>query len=131
MAVFSHVPPEFTTLNLPKPVFTALLAGWLSLAGCYAIVQLARGMQPWLSWLGLILCVSAPLLFLARGWLSRAPQTRRTAFGYSIVCGLGLAIALAVSYRYGATAGDTHVWAGITLVLWLVYLRWFSGVSDP
>jgi multidrug transporter EmrE-like cation transporter len=130
MTVFSHVAPEFTTLNLPKPVFIVLFTGWLSLAGCYGLVQLARGMQPWLSWLGLTLCVSGPLLFLARGRLFQALQTRRTAFGYSIVCGLGLAMTLAVSYRYGAAAGDTHVWAGVTLLAWLVYLRWFSGVSE-
>jgi len=128
MAVFSHVAPEFTTLNLPKPVFTALLAAWLAVAGVYGMVQSVRGMLPLLSWLGLILSVASPLLFLARSRLFASPPTRQTAFGHSIVCGLGLALTLAMSYRYGAAAGNTHVWAGITLLAWLVYLRWFSDV---
>lgn len=128
MAVFSHVAPEFTTLNLPKPVFTAVLAAWLAVAGMYGIVQSVRGTGPLLSWLGLIIGVAGPVSFLARTrWLALAP-TRHAAFGHSIVCGLGLALTLAVSYRYGPAAGNAHVWAGITLLAWLVYLRWFSAV---
>jgi len=33
---------------------------------------------------------------------------------------------MTMSYRYGQAAGDIHVWAGITLLAWLVYLRWYS-----
>jgi len=128
MTVFSHVAPEFTTLNLPKPVFTAVLAAWLAVAGLYGIIQSVRGMLPLLSWLGLILSVASPLLFMARTRLLASPPTRHTAFGYSIVCGLGLALTLAMSYRYEAAAGNAHIWAGITLLAWLVYLRWFSNV---
>jgi len=128
MAVFSHVAPEFTTLNLPKPVSTAVLAAWLALAGVYGIVQSVRGTGPLLSWLGLLIGVAGPLSFLARtSWLASTP-TRHTALGHSIVCALGLSLTLAMSYRYGAAAGDAHVWAGITLLAWLVYLRWFSDV---
>lgn len=128
MTVFSHVAPEFTTLNLPKPVFTAVLAAWLAVAGVYGIVQWVRGTGPLLSWLGLVIGVAGPLSFLARTRLLSSPQTRHTAFGHSIVCGLGLALTLAMSYRYGAAAGNAHVWAGVTLLAWLVYLRWFSDV---
>jgi len=33
---------------------------------------------------------------------------------------------MAMSFRYGKAAGAIHVWAGITLLAWLVYLRWYS-----
>ena len=128
MAVFSHVAPEFTTLNLPKPVFTAVLAAWLAVAGVHGIVQSVRGAGPLLSWLGLIIGVAGPVSFLVRTRLLASPQTRHVAFTHSIVCALGLALAMAMSYRYGPAAGNAHVWAGITLLAWLVYLRWFSAV---
>lgn len=130
MAVFSHVAREFTTLNLPKPVFTVLLAAWLSVAGLYGLLQAGRGTAPLLSWLGLVLCVSGPSLFLVRARLFSSPQTRSTAFGYSVICALGLALTLAMSYRYGPVAGHAHILAGATLLAWLVYLRWFSGIPD-
>jgi len=128
MAVFSHVAREFTTLNLPKPVITAVLAAWLAAAGAYGIVLAVRGTGPLLSWLGLVIGVAGPLSFLARTSLPATTQTRHVAFGHSIVCGLGLALTLAMSYRYGPAAGNAHVWAGVTLLAWLVYLRWFSNV---
>lgn len=117
-------------MNLPKPVFTAVLVAWLSFAGAYGLVRSGSGTQPLLSWIGLILCVSGPSLFLAGAWLSKSKQTRRTALGYSILCGLGLAVTLAMSYRYGPVAGNAHVWAGITLAGWLVYLRWFTDIPE-
>lgn len=40
--------------------------------------------------------------------------------------GLGLALTMTVSFRYGEVAGSMHIWAGITLLGWLVYLRWYS-----
>ena len=82
-------------------------------------------MGPLASWAGLVLCVSGPLLFLAMSRLSATQQTRRGALAYSIVSGLGLAVTLAMSYRYGPAAGNAHVWAGVTLAGWLAYLRWF------
>ena len=33
---------------------------------------------------------------------------------------------MAVSFRYDEAAGNIHVWAGVTLLGWLVYLRWYS-----
>jgi len=129
MALFSHVAPEFTTLSLPKPVITAALAAWLSLACAYGIVQSVRDTGPLVSWLGLVLCASGPLLFLLGSRLSAVQRTRRSAFAYSVVCGLGLALTLAMSYRYGPAAGSAHVWAGITLLAWLVYLRWSGGAA--
>jgi len=113
-------------LNLPKPVFTTVLVAWLSFAGVYALVRSGSGTQPLLSWIGLILCVSGPALFLAGAWWSKTRHTRHTALGYSIICGLGLAMTLAMSYRYGPAAGHAHVWAGITLIGWLAYLRGFN-----
>lgn len=129
MALFSHVAPEFTTLDFSKSVFRGIFIAWLAVLCGYGLVQSIRGMEPLLSWIGLTLCAAAPLLFQARTRLSRSPQTRSTAFVYSAFCGLGLALTLAMSYRYGPAAGNTHIWAGITLLAWLVYLRWFSDMA--
>jgi hypothetical protein len=129
MALFSHVDPEFTTLDFSKPVFSAIFTAWLAVLCAYGLVQSARGMAPLVSWIGLTLCAAAPLLFLARTRLLQSQQTRSAAFVSSIFCGLGLALTLAMSYRYGPAAGTAHIWAGITLLAWLVYLRWFSDVA--
>jgi len=37
---------------------------------------------------------------------------------------------MAMSYRYDQAAGLIHVWAAVTLVLWLIYLRWYSVFHD-
>jgi|GEM_PF-1922726 len=130
MPVFSHVTPEFTTLNLPKSVFIGAFIVWLALLGLYGLIQLSRGMQPVLSWLGLVLAALGPLLFFIRSLLFKSPLTFRHPHGYSLLCGLGLATTMSMSFRHGPAAGAAHVWAGITLMGWLVYLRWFSSFPE-
>jgi len=115
-------------LNLPKTVFTIVFIAWLTLLSVYGLIQLARGMEPMLSWLGLVLSAVAPLLFFTRELLIKTPRTFRHPLGYSVLCGLGLATTMAMSFRHGPAAGLLHVWAGITLIGWMAYLRWFSGV---
>jgi peroxiredoxin len=126
VTVFSHVTREFTTLNLLKSVFISAFVTWLAMLSLYALAQLARGAEPLLSWLGLALAVFAPLVFFIKVFVAKSPRTRRHPVEYSILSGLGLAMTMAMSSRFGQAAGLIHVWAGITLVAWLVYLRWYS-----
>ncbi|MGA9575788.1 MAG: hypothetical protein WBS20_17740, partial [Lysobacterales bacterium] len=100
------------------------------LLGLYALVEMVRGMEPMLSWLGLALTALGPLLFFARAFLFKSPMTSGSSAGYSMLCGLGVAMTMTMSFRYGPVAGIVHVWAGITLMGWLAYLRWFSNLQE-
>lgn len=124
--LFSHVTREFTTLNLLKSLYNVVFIAWLAVLGVYALVQFTGGTPPLLSWLGLALSAFGPLAFIAMSHLLKPPRAPGPAIAYSIVCGLGLAMAMAMSHRHGPAAGFTHVWAGLTLIGWLIWLRWFS-----
>ena len=113
-------------MNLLKSVFISAFVTWLAVVSLYAITQLLRGAEPLLSWLGLALSAFAPLAFFIKAFVAKSPRTRRHPVEYSILSGLGLAVTMAMSYQHGDSAGIIHVWAGITLLAWLVYLRWYS-----
>jgi len=113
-------------LNLLKSIFISSFVSWLAFVSIYAITQLARGMEPLLSWLGLALAAVAPLAFFIKAFLFKSPRTPRHPIEYSILSGMGLAITMAMSYRYGDAAGIMHIWAFLTLLFWLIYLRWYS-----
>jgi hypothetical protein len=38
-----------------------------------------------------------------------------------------LVITMIASYRFGDAAGDLHLLAGITVIGWLLYLKWYSA----
>ena len=113
-------------MNLLKSVFISAFITWLLVVSLYALTQLARGVEPLLSWLGLALSAVSPLSFFIKAFVAKTPRTPRHPVEYSVLGGLGLGITMAMSYRYGHAAGYIHVWAAVTLVLWMVYLRWYS-----
>ena len=113
-------------MNLLKSLYISTFIIWLCLVSVYAVIQLARGTEPLLSWAGLALSAFAPLAFFLKAFLFKSPRTPRHPLEYSILSGLGLVMTLAISSRYGQAAGAIHVWAGITLLAWLIYLRWYS-----
>jgi len=113
-------------LNLLKSIFISCFVTWLTLLSIYAFNQLARGSEPLLSWLGLALAAFAPLVFFIKAFLFRTARTARHPVEYSLLIGAGLALTMTMSYRYGNAAGAVHIWAGVTLLAWLLYLRWYS-----
>jgi len=113
-------------LNLLKSVFISVFITWLAVVSVFAVSQLARGTEPLLSWAGLALAALSPLALFIKAYLARSPRTPRHPVEYSVLSGLGLVLTMVASYRYGEAAGSTHVWAGITLLAWLAYLRWYS-----
>jgi hypothetical protein len=127
LPVFSHVARELTTLNLLKSVFISVYILWLILVSAFAFARISGGGEPLLSWFGLWLAAFSPLLFFIKAFLFKAPRSPRHPVEFSILCGLGLAITLVMSYRFGDVAGNLHIWAGITLLGWLAYLRWYSA----
>jgi len=113
-------------LNLLKSVFISGFVTYLVVVGLYALTQLARGTEPLLSWLGLALSALSPLAFFVKAFVAKSARTPRHPVEFSVLSGLGLAITMAISYRYGHAAGFIHVWAALTLLLWVIYLRWYS-----
>ena len=113
-------------MNLLKSVFISGFVTWLVVVSLYAFTQLVRGSEPLLSWLGLALAAFSPLVFFIKAFTFKSPRTRRHPVEYSVLSGLGVVITMAISHRYGQSAGIIHVWAGLTLLGWLVYLRWYS-----
>ncbi len=113
-------------MNLLKSIFISGFVTWLTLVTIYAVVELARGMEPMLSWLGLALTAFAPLVFFIKAFVAKSARTPRHPVEYSILSGAGLALTMAMSYRYGEAAGIVHIWAFITLLAWLAYLLWYS-----
>ena len=113
-------------MNLLKSIFISGFVTWLTVVSVYAIAQLVRGTEPLLSWLGLALAAFSPLVFFIKAFAFKSPRTHRHPVEYSVLSGLGMVVTMAMSFRYGQAAGAIHVWAGITLLAWLVYLRWYS-----
>lgn len=85
-----------------------------------------RDQQPISSWLGLLLAAGAPLTFLAWLYLAGRARTERHPLLVSVIGGLGLAVTMAANWRFGASSGNAHLWAGTCLIAWLSYLRWYS-----
>jgi peroxiredoxin len=113
-----------------KSAFISAFVAWLMFSATYALVQMFRGMDPLLSWFGMALAALGPLAFFAGLYLSHPARTARHPLEYSIVSGLGLAISMTISWRYGETAGMIHAWAGASLIGWLIYLRWYSHLGQ-
>ena len=113
-------------MNLFKSIFISAFITWLTLLSLYGFARVIGGSEPLLSWLGLALTAFAPLVFFIKAFLFKSPRTSRHPVEYSILVGLGLAVTMAMSFRYGQAAGEIHLWAGVTLLAWLAYLRWYS-----
>lgn len=100
----------------------------------YAGTQLWHKTMPPISWLGLFLS-SAPVWTFA--FLNRAnPQKLDAAHAFvvSCVCGAGLAISMASSWKHGEAAGVVHLGSGACVLAWMLYLKWCkarSGTCPP
>jgi hypothetical protein len=81
-------------------------------------------MTPPLSWGGLVLAAGAPLA----GILSHRDANTRPPLVWTAMSGLGLAVTMAMSHRFGPAAGLVHVWAGAALIAWFAWVRWLRQV---
>lgn len=113
-----------------RSIFISGFTGYVVLALLYALLQLIRGMDPLLSWLGLALAAGAPVAFLVSLYVAGRARTSRHPVAVSVACGLGTAITMAANWRYGAASGIVHIWAGLCLLAWFAYLRWYSEFSN-
>jgi hypothetical protein len=114
-------------MKLLKALFIGVYMAWLASVGLYALAMVATGNEAMLSWAGVALATLPLLLYLVIALKRRQPRAERHPVGYSVAGGLGLVIAMIASYRFGDAAGDLHLLAGISLIGWLLYLRWYSA----
>ena len=98
-----------------------LLRGYLAFAAFYAVVQVVRQAEPLLSWIGLLMAAGAALIAIQ----ADARQGPKKVM-FAVACGLGVAITLAISYRYGPAAGWVHGWAGLALIGWFAWVKWLD-----
>lgn len=113
-------------MNLLKSVFISVFVTWLAAISIYSLYRLAGGSEPLLSWLGLALTAVPPTVFFIKAFLAKSPRTPRHPVEFSVLSALGLALTMGISFRYGQAAGNIHVFSGITMIGWLMYLRWYS-----
>lgn len=109
-----------------RSAFISVFVAYLYAATAYALFQLLQASEPAGSWAGLLLAAGAPAAFFTWVFLARPPRTAAHPLGISIASGLGLAITMAMSWRYGDAAGPVHTWAGAALISWVLFLRWYS-----
>jgi len=113
-------------LNVIRDFYTGIFAMTVFLLSIYALLQILRGTPPALSWLGLLFSAMSPLSFLVSYRFSKI-RKHETTIVFSMLCGLGVAICMTASSKYGNAAGSTHIWAGLCLVTWVLYLRLLRG----
>jgi hypothetical protein len=114
-------------MKLLKTLFIGVYIAWLATVGLYALAMVAAGNEAMLSWAGVALAALPLLLYLIIALVRRKPRAEHHPVGYSVASGLGLVITMIASYRFGDAAGDLHIPAGVSLIGWLLYLRWYSA----
>jgi len=102
----------------------AVIIAYLAGASGYAVAQLSRGAEPANSWRGLALAALPPLVWLVRARAWRSWVSERPPLAYSVMSGLGLAVTLSQSWRFGPAAGWAHLWAGGAFVAWAAWVMW-------
>src|SRR5690606_8561253 len=119
-------------LNVLKTIFTRSFIFWLGLVAIYASVQIFRGMAPLFSWIGLELTALSLIPFFinylrnsSSAEKSASPINRVQILAYTLMSGFGLVICMAMSFRYQQAAGIIHIWAGVTFIGWVVFVRFF------
>ena len=118
-------------MNRIRSVFVPIYVSYLAVVLVFVAIAFLKSLYPALSLFGLLLAVSSPLAFFCWLGLARPCLENRHFLAFSMVCGLGLAITMTMSWRFGAATGNNHVWAGLALIGWAAYLRWFKAVTSP
>jgi hypothetical protein len=103
-------------------IFILLLC--LALVSCiFAGVQIWLDQRPFLSWLGLLLASAAPLAYVIIRYSLKDHAQELHPMVFSCISGLGVAISMTASWKYGDSAGQIHIWSAGCLLAWILYLR--------
>lgn len=118
-------------MNTIRNTFLVLFVCLAFLLAAIAAVQLCTGQSPAISWIGLLLASASPLAFLGFRHLMRRRGEDFHPIVFSGLCGLGVAISMTASWKFGNAAGQIHIWSGICLIAWFVFIRWFGISKAP
>lgn len=113
-------------MDFLRSVFVSVFIAFIFAAFFFASTELVRGVGLVWSWLGLGLSALGPIVFFSWVFIAKPARTSPHPLGITLVSGLGLAITMLMSWRYGDTAGTVHIWAGAVFISWIIYLRWYS-----
>jgi peroxiredoxin len=113
-------------MSVFRSIFISAFIAFLLLAFFYGLVELLRGVEPAWSWLGMTLVAGGPLAFFGWVFVTKPARSLRHPLGNTLLSGLGLAMTMVMSWRFGETAGIIHIWSGLIFLFWIVYLRWYS-----
>lgn len=112
--------------GLTRSIFISVFTAYVLAALIFSLLQLVQGTAPLMSWFGMCLAALAPVAFISWLYLAGRGRTSRHPVAISTVCGLGTAITMTANWRYGDASGSAHLWAGLCLLGWFIYLRWYS-----
>jgi len=113
-------------MKLLRSVFVTLFIAYsfaIMLSGASALLT---GTGPRLLTLGMFLSGAGPALFFLLAFTKPKARTSSHPLGYSLICGLGVAITMSQSWKFGTVAGSAHLWSGACLAGWMIYLKWYS-----
>ena len=105
------------------------ISGYVGLAlalTVYSLLEVIRRTPPPGLWAGVLLAAGAPALFFVWLFVAKPSSTPRHPLAVTVLSGLGVAISMAISWRYPHQTGLLYVWAAAAFIGWYVYLRWYS-----
>ena len=117
-------------MNRLKPWF---ISGYVSLAlalTVYSLLEVIRRVPPTGLWAGVLLAAGAPALFFIWLFVAKPSSTPRHPMAVTLLSGLGVAVSMAISWRYPGLAGKAFGWAAAAFIGWFIYLRWYSVFPD-
>lgn len=110
-----------------KPLFISTFIAFSAAFSMYGIIQMARGIQPTMLWLGLAVAALPPALFFIWLMITRPPRTSNHPILITLVSALGVVISMVSAWRYPNLDALGFFWAVMVFVGWIVYLRWYSN----
>ena len=84
-----------------KPLFISTFIAISAAFSMYGIIQMARGVQPTMLWLGLAVAALPPALFFTWLMITRPPRTSNHPIPITLVSALGVVISMVSAWRYG------------------------------
>ena len=96
---------------------------WMTMTAL-SLVQLSGDARIPMMWIGMGMASAAPLVFVLHAYFRASSPGRTSAsMATTIISALGVAMAMASSWRYGPAAGMGHAGAGLSLIAWVIFLR--------
>ena len=103
---------------------TGLIAAWCAVVAALGAWRLFDGGPAAWAGLGLLLAGGAPAAFIAWDRWKKPQRDERHPVGISVLCGIGVCIAMVVAWRWGERHEPNLMLAGSALIAWFAWVRW-------